>query len=546
MSFGDVVLMLVGLLGGLGIFLFGMHSLGEGLEKAAGTKLKPLLQAVTKNRFLSILAGVVLTVLMQSSGATTVMTVGFVSARLMTLTQAVGVIMGANIGTTVTPLLMSLEGLNFGMIFAFISLILGHLPRKQSGMRTAREFAPIVMGVALLFIGMEAMKNAMAILQGWEGFAKIILSITNPLVGVLVGMVLTVILSSSAACVGILQALASQGLIPLSTSIFVLFGMNIGTCMNSLIAASGCGTAAKRAALVHLLFNVTGTFVFFLFACLAPFAQWIEAAAPGNLMLQIALVHIIFNVVTTLLLIPCAGLLEKAACALVPDRDAAEAEMKLKFFNERFLTNPAIAVSQLYREVQRMGDIALENYRSAMLCFNEWNDETATEVNRKEDLLDYLKHEISARLVDVRSMNLNAEDAKLAGSLFQVVSDLERVGDHSVNILEAAETRKRDGVKFTNKVSAELNGLSDRVVSQLETALDLFRHQSQDPDTLSRVEVAETEIDNTTEALRAHHVERVKNRKCSAKNGMIYLDMLTNLERVGDHAENIATFMDRA
>ncbi|MDO5436299.1 MAG: Na/Pi cotransporter family protein [Clostridia bacterium] len=540
MSFGSVLLMLIGLLGSLGIFMFGMKSLSDGLEKTAGSKLKGLLQKLTGNRFLSVLCGIAITILVQSSTATTVMVVGFVNADLLTLTQAIGVIMGANIGTTVTPLLLSLEGLDFGMMFAFAGLILSWLPDKKS-LRVAKEFSPIVMGIGLLFVGMKGMSAATAPLQEWEGFSVAIQGISNPVLGVLTGVILCIALNSSAACVGLLQALAGQGLIPLSTAIFVLFGTNIGTCLTSLIAGSGTNTTARRTSIVHLLFNTIGTIIFVIIASLIPFADIILTLAPGNLKLQIALVHIIFNLTTTLILLPGAGLLERLACLLVHGKDSESAEMKLRFFDPRFLKTPPVAVTQLYRETVRMGEMAVENYSSALALFGEWDDDTAAGVLQTEDVLDFLKHEIEARLTDVKGLDLGEADAKLVGALFQAVNDMERVGDHAVNMLEAAQTKKNEAVKFTEKVSAELTDMGSRVTAQLQAAMTLFTAQSADTQAVADVEAGEEAIDSLTEALRAHHVDRLKNKKCSAKNGMLYLDMLTNLERIADHAENIAT-----
>ena len=524
------------LFGGLGLFLFGMKVLSEGLERAAGNKFRHLLEMVTQNRLLAMLAGVAITALVQSSAATTVMVVGFVNANLLSLTQAVGVIMGANIGTTVTPLMLSLN-IDFAIIFACIGLILNSLPEKYASIK---QFGQVVMGLGILFVGMQTMTEAMAPLQTWEGFQTALKSISNPLVLVLIGAGITALLHSSAASIGILQALAGQGLIPLSSAVFVLFGQNIGTCVTALIACSGTNITAKRAAIVHLLFNVIGTALFTLIAIALPFAEFIKVLAPGNLRLQIAVTHIFFNVVTTALLLPLAGWLEKTACLLVPGDGQTSGDMKLLYFDNRLLKTPPFAAAQLFKEAQRMGDIAVKNFAAAVDCFREWDQDKAAEVEHNEEVLDYLNQAITARLVDVKGLDLNDRDTQMVGSLFHVVNDFERVGDHSQNILEAAQLRKTDDVKFSMKAISELDSLSTMVAGQLDTAMRLFRGQVDDPAQLVPVEKEEQAIDELTEALRTHHVERLKSRKCSAKNGMIYLDMLTNLERIGDHAENIA------
>ncbi|MGN0778699.1 MAG: Na/Pi cotransporter family protein [Aristaeellaceae bacterium] len=536
------VMNVLSLLGGLGLFLFGMKIMGEGLEKAAGNRLKRILEIVTHNRLLAVLAGVGITAVIQSSSATTVMVVGFVNANLLTLTQAVGVIMGANIGTTVTSLMLSIK-IDFAAVFAFLGLMLTAVNARKHP--TASQFGQVAMGLGILFVGMNTMSSAMRPLQDWQLFKDAMVSISNPVLGVLVGLVITAVLQSSSASVGILQALAGEGLIPLQTSMFILFGQNIGTCVTALIACAGTSSTAKRAAMVHLLFNVIGTVLFVLLAVLFPFAELVESMAPGNFRLQIALTHVIFNVGSTAVMLPLATWLEKIACLLVRDDGVVYEAMKLKYFDQRLLNTPAIAVQQLFREVQRMGDIAAANYAGAVALFHDWNEERAEEIRRNEDVLDFLNHEITACLVEVKGLDLNDVDTRLVGSMFHVVNDIERVGDHSMNMMEAAERKFNEEVWFSDGAFAELEDLAERVARQLDVGMELFRQQSDDHDVLRKVEDDEEEIDNLTDALREHHVERLKERKCSAKNGMLYLDLLTNLERIGDHAENIATSVDK-
>ena len=527
---------IVSLLAGLGVFLFGMHMMGEELEKAAGTRLKGLLEVVTRNRILAMLAGVAITAVVQSSTATTVMVVGFVNASLISLTQAVGVIMGANIGTTVTSLLLSVK-IDFGAILCSAALVMSLVEKRKPGIQSARKIA---MGVGLLFIGMNTMSTAMAPLRDWEGFRNALVSIDNPLLAALIGAVITAVLHSSAASVGILQALAGEGLIPLHTAMFILFGQNIGTCLTALVASSGTGTNARRAAVVHLLFNCLGTALFLILGAFLPISDWIAAAAPGNLRLQIALIHISFNLVTTLVLLPAAGLLERAACLLVRSRAGEDHDLRLRFFDDRLLNTPPIAVSQLAREVQRMGEIASSNMAAAMACFDAYDEESAGQVMASEEVLDFLNKAITEKLIQVNGLDLNEKDTQLVGRLFHTVIDLERVGDHAVNILESAEQKAKEEIRFSPKVQGELDDMSARVTAQLDSALTAFRAQRLDDEGYERIEAEEEAIDERTEMLRAHHVDRIKNRKCSARNGAIYLDMLTNLERIADHAENIA------
>ena len=527
----------VSLLGGLSLFLFGMNVMGEGLEKAAGSRLKRLLEMVTHNRVLAMLAGLVITAVIQSSSATTVMVVGFVNAGLLSLTQAVGVIMGANIGTTVTSLMLSVK-LDFGALFACIGLVLSVAPKKMPALRQA---GIVLTGLGVLFVGMDFMSAAMSPLRDWQLFRDAMTHIDNPVLGILVGALVTAVLQSSSASVGILQALAGEGLIPLRGAMFILFGQNIGTCVTALIACAGANATAKRAAVVHLLFNVIGALLFTVLVCVLPIADWMVAFAPDNLRLQIAMTHVMFNVVTTMLLLPAASVLEKIACLLVHDRNEGRTELRLEYFDRRLLATPPIAVAQLFKETQRMGDLARTTFTGAVSCFHDWDGERAAELRQQEDALDFLNERITSALVDVRALDLDDEDAHLAGRLFLIVNDFERVGDHSMNVLDAAEMKEQEGVKFTAKVMDELESLAGTVSAQLDDALAIFRMQNDDEMRLAKVEAVEEEIDRTTEALRQHHVERLKNKKCSAKNGMLYLEMLTNLERVGDHAENIAT-----
>lgn len=532
----------VSLLGSLGLFLYGMRAMGDGLERAAGSKLRRVLELVTRNRVLGMLAGVLITAVIQSSSAATVMVVGFVNAQLLSLNQAVGVIMGANIGTTVTPLLLSVK-LDFGAIFACIGFLMSGLPRRY---RKIRRLGQIAMGLGILFVGMNGMANAVAPLRQWPAFREAMVSIDHPALGVLIGVAITAVLQSSSASVGILQALAGEGLIPLRFAMFILFGQNIGTCVTSLIACAGTSAAAKRAAVVHLLFNVAGAALFFTLALVLPLADWIETLSPGNLRLQIATVHILFNAGTTALLLPTSALLERTACLVVRDGEGSGEAMRLKYFDERLFATPAVACAQLFRETRRMGDIARSNLSASVAVFFHWDEERAEEIEHNESVLNFLSGRITAGLAGVNGLDLNDADKRLIGSLFHVVVDLERVGDLSVNIAEAGKARAEQAIRFSAKADAELDELSSLVAAQLDEVLLFFGRQSDDAARLHALRKKEKSIDLLVKTLREHHVERLKNRKCTAENGILYHDMLTNLERVADHAENVAESVDHA
>ncbi len=528
------------LLGGLGLFLFGMKMMGEGLERAAGKGLQRLLNALTSNRFLAMIVGIGVTAVIQSSSATTVMVVGFVNAGLLSLGQAVGVIMGANIGTTVTSLLLSVR-IDFGVIFASIGMVLIFAGRREK----IRQAGNVLMGLGILFIGMNTMSTAMVPLREWDAFKTLMIGFSNPVLGVLVGAGITAIVQSSSASVGILQVLADKGLIGMNGAIFILFGQNIGTCVTALIASAGTNHTAKRAAVVHLLFNVIGTALFITLALTLPLADWVKGLAPDNIKLQIALTHIFFNIGTTIVLLPLARVLEKLAWVFVRGVDEPREAMRLSHFDSRLLATPPIAVSQLFKEVNRMGELSIRNFKTSMRCFLDGDLTGAKQVNDTEDVLDYLNQEITTYLVEVKALDLDDHDLHLVGSLFHVINDLERIGDHSINILEIAQKRAEEKVKFSAKAEQELADMYLRVVHMVDQSLHIFSNQLTDPDILAGIENEEQAVDDLTAALRDHHVERLKNRKCSARNGMLYLDMLTNLERIADHANNISDSVDK-
>ena len=529
------------LLGGLGLFLFGIKTMGDGLEQAAGSKMKRLLEALTRNKLTAVLVGLLVTAVIQSSSATTVMVVGFVNAGLLSLSKAIGVIMGANIGTTVTSLMLSVK-LNFGVLFTAVGAIC-----QLAGNRSSfKLFGQIMMGLGILFVGMDAMTAAMEPLQEWQGFRDMMEWARNPFVGVLVGAGVTALLQSSSASVGILQALATTGAISLQASLFILFGQNIGTCVTALLASVGANRTAKRAAVVHLLFNIIGAALFIIIALALPLASWIEMLAGANLRLQIAFAHIIFNVVTTLLLLPLSGLLEKdghEVNLLRADEGGVHGLTDEVLENTDGMFWP-VAVQQLFREVQRMADIVTANYRFAMQYYFAPKDLSVDEFDNNEQVIDYLNAEITQNLIELKGLNLRSEDIRLVGSLFHVVNDLERIGDHSMNIVEIGSARKKEKLRFSGKAEREIEELSGIVTSMLDKSIHIVRQQITDVEIIGEVIELESQVDKLCETLADHHVERVKNKKCTPRNGMLYLDMLNNLERIADHADNLASSVE--
>jgi phosphate:Na+ symporter len=535
MQFMDVLK----LLAGLALFLYGIKEMGEGLEKAAGHRMQRLLEVLTKNKFTAVLVGAIVTGVIQSSSATTVMVVGFVNAGLLPLRNAIGVIMGANIGTTVTSLMLSVK-LDFGVIFAVVGLIFLLL----SGRSSFKMIGQIFIGLGILFVGMETMTTAMQPLRDWEGFRTMITGVSNPILGVIVGALFTALIQSSSASIGILQALASANLIGLHSSIFILFGQNIGTCITALLASIGTSKTAKRAAIVHLLFNIIGSVIFIVIALTLPFTTWIENLAGDNLRLQIALAHVIFNVTTTAILLPLSKLLEKAAFVIIRGKDKEEEPMRLTYFDDRLFSTPPIAAKQLFLEVTRMGELVKQNFAFSMDYFFQQKDIPLTEFDNRENVIDFLNTEITAKLIELRGMTLIARDVHLMGSLFHVVNDLERIGDHAVNITEIAASRRKAKKAFTNKAVHELETLYQKVSEALAQSMEIVNKQIIDPAVIKRATDLEDEIDQMCDDMTNRHMDRVKEKKCSPTNGMLFLDMLNNLERIGDHAENLATSVD--
>lgn len=547
MSISDVG-MLFQFIGGLGMFLYGMGEMADGLQRSAGHRMQRLLGVLTNNRLLGVLVGAAVTAIIQSSSATTVMVVGFVNAGIINLTQAVGIIMGANIGTTVTSWIVSMSEWGEALkpeFFAPLLFGIGAVMVLFMKNHRKKDAGEILIGFALLFIGLSFMSSSIKPYRDAEIFSTAFMVLgSNPILGILTGAVVTAIIQSSSASVGILQTLALNGIVNWQSAIFITLGQNIGTCVTALLASVGANRTAKRAAVVHLLFNIIGATLFIIIALALPLASWIEMLAGANLRLQIAFAHIIFNVVTTLLLLPLSGLLEKLAYLVVRGEDKQEEPMRLEYFDTRLFSTPPVAVQQLFREVQRMADIVTANYRFAMQYYFAPKDLSVDEFDNNEQVIDYLNAEITQNLIELKGLNLRSEDIRLVGSLFHVVNDLERIGDHSMNIVEIGSARKKEKLRFSGKAEREIEELSGIVTSMLDKSIHIVRQQITDVEIIGEVIELESQVDKLCETLADHHVERVKNKKCTPRNGMLYLDMLNNLERIADHADNLASSVE--
>ena len=543
--------------GGLGLFLFGIRTMGDGLENAAGAKLKRMLEVLTGNRFLAVLVGFVVTAIIQSSTATTVMVVGFVNAGMMSLAQAVGVIMGANIGTTVTSLLIAL---NFSSVAA-AAVLVGVILMLASKKTVVKNLGAIFTGFGLLFLGIDMMSDSMAPLRESAGFMNFIVTVSEsplrPLFGIILGIVMTAVLQSSSASVGVLQTLAMQGLVPLKFSVFVLFGQNIGTCLTALFSTVGAKKNSKRAAVIHLLFNLIGTGIFILIALLTPYVEWIEKLSPDP-MAQIAISHIVFNIVSTVVMFPFAKVLVKLSCLLVPGKDDSESEMHCKFIDDRLLNTPPFAVMQVSKEVARMAKLARDNFETSAHALINRSDKDLDKVMENEEIINYLNHHITSYLVKLNALDITDSDSDYIARVFHAINDIERVGDHAINLAEAAQHNIGEGLKFSDPAREELNQLCGSVVTLLERSMAAFDNQSLSDNEAKGLSDLEEHIDDLTLECQDSHIFRLiamhcrrhsnvfsatfrLNRKeCNTEAGMLYLNTITDFERVGDHAINIA------
>ena len=525
--------------GGLGLFLFGIRTMGDGLENAAGAKLKRMLEVLTGNRFLAVLVGFVVTAIIQSSTATTVMVVGFVNAGMMSLAQAVGVIMGANIGTTVTSLLIAL---NFSSVAA-AAVLVGVILMLASKKTVVKNLGAIFTGFGLLFLGIDMMSDSMAPLRESAGFMNFIVTVSEsplrPLFGIILGIVMTAVLQSSSASVGVLQTLAMQGLVPLKFSVFVLFGQNIGTCLTALFSTVGAKKNSKRAAVIHLLFNLIGTGIFILIALLTPYVEWIEKLSPDP-MAQIAISHIVFNIVSTVVMFPFAKVLVKLSFLLVPGKDDSESEMHCKFIDDRLLNTPPFAVMQVSKEVARMAKLARDNFETSAHALINRSDKDLDKVMENEEIINYLNHHITSYLVKLNALDITDSDSDYIARVFHAINDIERVGDHAINLAEAAQHNIGEGLKFSDPAREELNQLCGSVVTLLERSMAAFDNQSLSDNEAKELSDLEEHIDDLTLECQDSHIFRLNRKECNTEAGMLYLNTITDFERVGDHAINIA------
>ena len=532
------------LLGGLALFLYGMQMMSNGLEAAAGNRMKQILEKLTANRFLGVLVGAGITAVIQSSSATTVMVVGFVNSGMMTLRQAVWIIMGANIGTTITGQLIALDIGEVAPLLAFAGVALIMFTKKKN----VHHIGLIVAGLGVLFIGMGMMSSSMMPLRESEAFISLMTRFSNPVLGILAGMVFTAIIQSSSASVGILQALAASGLIGLDSAVFVLFGQNIGTCITAVLASIGTSRNAKRTTIIHLMFNVIGTTIFTLVCIFLPLTTWVESFTPGNAPAQIANMHTLFNVVTTLLLLPFGNMLATLATRILPERKEEEelGTMHLEFIHpmeqkrDAQIGTSAIALTGIKNELNRMLVMARENVTKSFEAVKSGNTVLLEEVREREDYIYYLNKEISKYISKVLVTESNPDDSQYISALFKVCGNLERIGDHAMNICEYTKMIEKQGITFSREVQVELDEMQEICQEALDT---LSKMKLNDEQSMSAIERIEQAIDDMTEDYRRRQLERMQRGTCSEEGCIIYSELLTDFERIGDHILNIGQEM---
>ena len=527
----------ISLLGGLGLFLYGMNLMGESLEKVAGSKMKKIIELLTKNIFMGVLLGAVVTAVIQSSSATTVMVVGFVNAGLMGLPQAVGVIMGANIGTTVTAQIVSFD--LTGM--APLALGIGILLYLFAGNEKYKQVGEVFIGFGLLFTGMESMKLAVSPLAEYKGFTDLLSTFGRyPILGLLLGFGITAIIQSSSAAMGMLVVLASQGLVPLSSALPILYGQNIGTCVTSLISSIGANKNAKRAAMIHLIFNILGTIIF-LILLNGIVVKFVVSLDPGNVARQIANVHTIFNIVSTILLLPCNKLIVKLAMRIVPDKEdeLEEDESRvIKYIDDRMIQTPPIALASTIKEVARMGEKARDSVDYAMEGILEASSEGIERCFKQEKSINQLQKTILNYLLKLSKAPLSEEDRETVDTLFNTVNDIERIGDHAENLAEIAQSAIDGQVYFSEQGQNEISDMYNKVIASYSYALEAM--VTSDVNLACKVIKMEEQVDIMEESCRVNHMRRLNNNLCSIDNGIINFEILANLERISDHAANIA------
>lgn len=529
---------ILGLMGGLGLFLYGMKLMSDALEKAAGAKMRSILEFFTKTPLRGILVGTFFTAVIQSSSAATVMTVSFVNSGLMNLYQAAGVIMGANIGTTVTSQLISfnLSALAPAIVMAGIIMVMFCKKNK------IQRIGEVLLGFGILFMGLNTMSSSMAVLRESPQVVEIMGSLNNHFIALLVGMIVTAVLQSSSATVGIILLLAQQGLLDFRICLFIILGCNIGACVSALLAGLSGKRDAKRAALIHLLFNIIGTVLMYLVFTIAlePVVHIIESISGSDPGREVANAHTLIKIVEVIVLAPFIKQIVKLTGLFVRGEDVKESEagFELQYIGSKSVFSPTTAVFDATREMERMGQMAITNLERAMNALITLDENDIKEVYQVEKQIDFLNHSITSYLVKINQTSLPIDDKQSIAGLFHVVNDIERIGDHAENIADAAVSRMERKIEFSDQAKKELSGMLDKVIKITTYALDMFSHNNQEH--MQEILELEDLVDEAERDLQESHIQRLTRNECTPSAGMMFSDIISGLERVSDHATNIA------
>ncbi len=525
------------LLAGLGVLMTGMKMLSEGLERSAGSSMRKLFGKISNNRFASIGVGAVATVLVNSSAATTVMVIGFVNAGLMSLVQATAIIMGANIGTTLTGVIIALSGFSLSAymaILAFVGVLISMISKND----TVKKVGSAITGLGLMFVGLSFMSEAFKAQKIASALESVFLKVDFPLVLILIGIVCTALFQSSAAMTAIVVTMSGAGIIPLSSALFVILGTNIGTCVTAIIASFGTNTNAKRTAMIHLLFNLIGTFIFTVFIWIfRDGAVWLLRKMSDNPQMQVALFHVIFNILTTALLVPFIKPLTRLATLLVRDK-GDDSTPKMYYIDDRILHTPPIAVAQVLKEVSNMAVLAKENLDRGFNAIVNASVAEREKILQTEEKINFVNKGVARYLIKMSSLSLPRSDEKLVGSLHHVIGDVERIGDHAENFLEEAQEMQENGITFSDDAMDELNNMYQKVRYMFERSLYVF--ENRDETALAEISELESEVDMLKRVLGNNHIMRLNSGNCSVECGTHFYAIISALERVADHLTNVA------
>ena len=518
------------LLGGLALFLYGMEMMSSGLELVAGDRLRVVIEKMTSSFFKSILVGTFVTAIIQSSSATTVMVVGFVNAGLMTIYQAVGIIMGANIGTTITGQLVALNISTLAPIIAFVGFLLNTFSKNKK----KRYIGQAVIGLGFLFMGMQFMSESMEPLRDYPGFVTLMTKFDNPILGVLAGTAITAILQSSSASLGILQAIANQGVMPLHSAMYIIFGFNIGTCITSVLSSVGSSKNAKRTALVHVLFNIIGTIIFVTVSFIVPIDKIIISFSRDLPAAQIANLHTLFNVATSVLLFPFSRKLADLSFKIIPGIDKEQEEMSLQYINKNIVKDAPATFTDVKAEIRRLLEIVTQNYQSSVSLLKNFDEEKYDEIFRREEVINYLNKEISAFIIDSLGLAMNEQTSANFAAYLRISRDMERIGDHSKNIAEVAKLKEDQSLAFTDKTFEELKEINEVIEKMFSSALGEIDRDERVAFMRSSNELVQKDATQ----FRNNHMLRMREKICDPESGLLYEKTLAAMERISSYISN--------